>query len=438
MGLKEEIQQAYIVHGQILSLDNKPLLKKDNNIINSNWTSFFCDSKCFSKNEQSSIWIGKNPYPNKPFIPSLGSVWFNPKTNAGITYGKVPYDYLDLLYPESCEQEQTSKFSAFGINPDIEDQRMYYLCWSLCNSININLDNTDNINGTGEIFINIYPSGYIFIYFAINLDWSQSTNSLNLLDIIEETKPWILTNQWLWNTKLTNSKMKLCDILDFCQDKLRQSLFLPRKGMNFVTDNKYWFSSIKIFDDSVKEKIATAFNLTTYQNLDVDIQKNQIVNSIICSKNIMISTFFNRSHRENAINKFWKVLSLVSFVHYKKKIYKDFCTNLQDKTDSLKNDKLSKLGKKITLDKLRTFYIYDSELMKFIKILDNYTEQNIELIYQENYFSLVELMDLKQERIHVDNSIKNYEEQAKEWEPLVADLYKALWTPLTTLLPKTK
>jgi hypothetical protein len=232
--------------------------------------------------------------------------------------------------------------------------------------------------------------------------------------------------------------MKLCDILDFCQDKLRQSLFLPRKGMNFVTDNKYWFSSIKIFDDSVKEKIATAFNLTTYQNLDVDIQKNQIVNSIICSKNIMISTFFNRSHRENAINKFWKVLSLVSFVHYKKKIYKDFCTNLQDETDSLKNDKLSKLGKKITLDKLRTFYIYDSELMKFIKILDNYTEQNIELIYQENYFSLVELMDLKQERIHVDNSIKNYEEQAKEWEPLVADLYKALWTPLTTLLPKTK
>lgn len=172
------IKQAYVVHTQVLGLDKKPFPNKD--VLNNAWHPYFCESKCFTKNR--GLIYGEHP--SKPFIPCLGSFWLDPVTNVDVTSTLVSYDYRDFLYNDGQETEEGQWNSVFGFSPEIEDQRMYFLCWNLCNTITIKAKTGNKINATGEIFIHIYPSGYIIIIFVINLDWSQCNNSSDKLLII--------------------------------------------------------------------------------------------------------------------------------------------------------------------------------------------------------------------------------------------------------------
>jgi hypothetical protein len=258
------IKQAYVVHTQVLGLDKKPFPQKD--ILNNAWHPYFCESKCFTKNRE----LIYGEHPSKPFIPCLGSVWFDPVTNVDVTSSLVPYDYQDFLYNDGQETEDGQWNSVFGFSPEIEDQRMYFLCWNLCNPITIKAKTGNKINATGKVFIHVYPSGYIFITFAINLDWSQCNSSLDIVNVIQESKPWVSENQWDWNSRIYQGR--LSGLLSIFEVNLRKSFFNKKSSktaqMLFNFNNNNWHSLIRIFDDrDNKNEIVNQFDLTNYEIL---------------------------------------------------------------------------------------------------------------------------------------------------------------------------
>jgi hypothetical protein len=417
-----------------LGLDKKPFPNKD--ILNNAWHPYFCESKCFTKNRE----LIYGEHPSKPFIPHLGSVWFDPVTNVDVTSTLVPYDHQDFLYNDGQKTEEGQWNSVFGFSPEIEDQRMYFLCWNLCNPITIKAKTGNKINATGKVFIQIYPSGYIFIIFAINLDWSECNSALDIVDVIQESKPWIVENEWDWDSRIY--KGKLNGLLSTCEVNLRKSFFnkslSPLVPILFNFNNNNWHSLIRIFNDRDDTKeIVNRFNLTNHETLKSNIFSRNNGTCILSSDNINFYNFHSKYDRKKAKINLWKFHGLLKFVMYESKIYMDLNRNFNEEIENLKIMRINYLKMEVTWKNIVNFTIYDNDFMTFIRVLDNYTNSNgnIDSFYRkEMYPFLTKSVGLETAKNSLTSVIKNYEEEVKLWEPLPTKFYKLLLIPLNSLI----
>jgi hypothetical protein len=432
-----EVKQAYVVHTQVLGLDSRPFPKK--NILNRSWHPYFCESRCFTKNRE----LIYGQHPGKPFIPYLGSVWFDPITNVNITSNTVSYHYQDLLY--NGNQTVDGQWdSVFGYSPEIRDQRMYHLCWSLCKPIGITAKTNNKIGATGKIFIRIYPSGYIAVIFAIDLDWSQCKESLDIVEIIQESKPWICENQWNWNSRIHNGKLN--EILIFCEKNLRKSFLIKNNPaeMLFNVNNNNWYSLVRIFNNrNDKREIATRFDLENYKFKSFNfLNRNQAnINLILSSENLFFIFYDEKTYRKIAQADLWRFYGLLEFVIYKTQIYRDVNQSLKKEIEQLKIRRINYLKTPITWENIVDYTIYDSELIDFLTILDDYTikHNNIDSFYQKNIYPLLsQSVNLESEKSFYVSVLKSYEEEAKLWEPLVTKIYKSLIAPITFIINSSK
>ena len=432
------IKQAYVVHTQVLGLDKKPFPNKD--ILNNAWHPYFCESKCFTKNRE----LIYGEHPSKPFIPYLGAVWFDPITNVNVTSSFVHYNYRDILYTDGQETREGEWNSVFGFSPEIEDQRMYFLCWSLCNPITIKAKTGNKINATGKIFIQIYPNGYIFMIFAINLDWSQCNNSLDIVDVIQESKPWVSENKWDWDSRIYQGKLN--EILSTCEVNLRKSFFNKKSSqaaqMLFNFNNNNWHSLIRIFNDrDDKNEIVDRFNLTNHKILKGNIFVRNNMNFILSSDNISFYTLYNKCDRKKAQIDLWKFHGLLKFVMYKSQIYMDSNRSLNEEIENLKIIRINYLKTPVTWENIVNYTIYDNDFITFLRILDNYTSSdgNIDSFYRKTMYPfLTKSVGLETAKDSLNSVLKNYEEEVKLWEPLPTKFFKLLVAPLNLLMSATK
>ena len=217
----DSVRQASFVYTQVLGLVKKPFLEPK--VLKPVWHSFFCDKECFYKNRQ--LIYKTEPTYNKPFIQSLGTISFGGGRRGGeggreekdidIHCGHKSYNYRELLFhnnnpnsPMVKKDRGSLQEFVLGYSHKITDQRNYFLCWKVDNKISFELSSNISVRATGNVYVNIYPSGYVAIIVHVNFDWSQATIPVNLATVIRESMPCTQDSEWKWSLVLNNLSKK--------------------------------------------------------------------------------------------------------------------------------------------------------------------------------------------------------------------------------------
>ncbi|MDE6233087.1 MAG: hypothetical protein K2M60_07050 [Lachnospiraceae bacterium] len=361
-----KIKSLYVTQSTVIGLSDVPLETKDN--IREAFEPIFKSKHCFTgmgvdTNGLLSNQICDNvSVVNAPFITQMGQLHFNKRS---ISFFPI--------YTEYEEYEDYEDYNVFGCDKNLEDQRMNFLYFELSKQFKMLAQYEGRTVASGKIFLHFYPTGYIVVHLAVyrrdvyNIDVKTEKD---LLDLIQETKPWI-EGKWKWKSKFGCHSLK--KTIELVYQSISLSVFAEGK----MTKRRFgWKASVAVKTDlsqieisrSIQEEAENHFVEFANGSYSEDLQ------GILVAKK-SINYYFADCYRDRnlILHSFWKINYINEFVLYKNKVYSDYLRYIQKDRNEMRN--LNKdykfkfaniVGKEFYRD---TFFSYTQILDEYIKML---------------------------------------------------------------------
>lgn len=445
-------RSAYIVHTQIIGLGDRsfPSTKR----LRSVWHPLFDSKDCFTDlytliQDVSHVnhlpWEGRKelPAPSKPFIRNLGSICFNTRS-VRLAYGKDDRSFLaehlgekyhkkyrQTPYEENNNDEYFADGRIFGYDTELEDQRMNYLYFEVRKPLFLRAETNDDTRAEGKVFVHIYPSGYLALQLAVSLAWEKDRSLNDLRSLVQETRPWRRGNRWMWSSRLGN--MTLHEVVERIKDNLQQSLYV--NGSSLPRQDS-WHSTLKLASDADAKQIATDLILARGHYEILDIQSTALTQSnltyLLASRQGLTCVAPLTHKRKQALNFFWKILTIAEFVAFKHRVYDDYAKFLRQQVTQLRDFRLS-IQRKLRNEDLFRFSVYDHKIPQFLSALDKHIRSATP--FHRRIYSAISAgtgFDARRERVM--KLVGEWETEVEQWEPSLSLLWKKVISPIRSLI----
>lgn len=436
---------VYLIQSQIISLGELPFLPKT--IIRPAFHDIFINPYCFTK-MRTSILDNQREYqkeiwqipllPSKPFLRNLGQICFN--TNSIHMLYRDPF-----LRPAIAEQlagceyywdpdalperpDRTKKF--FGYDLSLEDQRMYQLHFELRRPIYLKAVLDGQTMADGNIFVHLYPSGYLVIYIAIDLKQPNLASLDTLKKALLATRPGKPDTAWTWQSRLGHHVLK--DTIESIRQNTYASIY--RDPKNHTPNESSWHFALKIITNQNWETFPNRLFPADYEGFEIvsDQFDGPTNEAVVTSHQGMISVQSPTRTRRDALRAFWNYLSLYEFALLKDQIYTDYASFLRAEIVKLREYRLSTV-KKLTEEDFKTITVYKPEFARYLLALDNHI-QNAPSFHRLIYAKISDGTGFSRRRLQVKQLLAEWETEVSQWEHSVVLLWKRVASPLRTLL----
>lgn len=206
-----------------------------------------------------------------------------------------------------------------------------------------------------------------------------------------------------------------------------------------------WSSAIKLFTDASYMQIADKVLMArgNYEVLDIssNITSEFIPNldyflasrqGLVCVANPKLPRQNIHRFRRRSLIFFWKILALFEFVAFKHQVYEDYATFLRHQVKELRDFRLS-LRRKLTKEDLKRFSVYDYKIPQFLFALDKHIQQ-VKPFWRRVYTAISTGTGFDARRKSVMKLELDWEEEVKQWEPILTAIWKKLISSIRVLL----
>lgn len=434
------VDSVYIVQSQIIQLGKGPFEIEKRNIRNA-FRPIFTSPDCFTKMRTSILsgWERPIPLPPLPFISCLGQVCFNTRSvrlspearwRLVESFGGEKYWDPQEKYERTNREKDNTDIGFiydedrdifFGYDESLEDQRMNYLYFEIRRPLFIKATLDRRVVADGNVFIHIYPSGYLVLHLAIALKQHKQWAFSELRTVLRETRPGSSNTRWIWWSRLGTGD--LAEIVKIVKENTLRSIFENPPSIK----SSDWFSALKISSEVESEKIVSLFLKGGY-----DCFEFSCVEYMLSSRQGLICCFSPFRKRKSALRLFWKILVLYEFVLLKNFIYETYADLLRSEILKLREFRLSPLRKLIKED-IRHFSVFNPLIPQYLFALDKHI-RSAKPFHRRVYSSISQGMGFDARREKVKELLKEWEIEVEQWEHSALLIWKTIIAPLRSLI----
>ena len=467
-----EINSIYVVQMQILGLDDYPFPSKEK--LRSVWHSIFNSKTCFTNNLsliRTSPWIPL--VRSVPFIRGLGSCCFTGRSanlgggheaasnieynmKQGVEnvaedqewrYDEKDYDsklfqeflndhpmddffHRQYFFDKELYDEYFGGYPSFGYDPILEDQRMNYLYFEISRPLFLKAETNDAVYAQGRVFTHIYPSGYIALCLAVTLTWKDKRGSDEIRQLIQETRPWRLSNRWVWSSRI--GKGNLFEIVGLIKNNICKSVY---KDTSMHLQEGSWQTIVKITASEEGKQLASQILQirATHEILDIKAGFDFLQCWLVVSKQGLAFISHPEYKSKTSDHIFWgKLLVLAEFVAYKQHIYKNYENLLRNQISTLKASRLS-IKQKIEKGGLLNLSVYDANIPYFLSALDGHI-RFASPFHRRIYSTISSGTNFNSQRDDLLKLLEKWEEEVERWEPGFVIIWRRLLSPLRSII----
>ncbi|RXQ87121.1 hypothetical protein EO244_16710 [Ancylomarina salipaludis] len=422
----------YIVHNAIFSMNKIPL--GDNRNMRPHLNKLFNNNYCFREHRLNIL----NPFQENtqslPFIKNLGLIVFNPKSmrlsSSGCCERELLAQFLggreEYNNPEAPLQnlveidEDWDEWNLFGYNAKLDDQRHNYLYFELAKSLPIKCIINGKCIATGKVHTHIYPFGYIVISFALNIDYSKTSE--NIKTILKETRLNRNNKNWKWRSKF--GELPLSEILNNVKKSILESFFdsnsIPSTRITIETSIKHFDNIASELDNVLKGE---------NQKFSIDEESNEYFK--INPQGLLVN-FSNERTNKSALRFFWKINTIFEYAFIQKRIMHDYKNYLTDKVQELKEYRFQ-LGKKLLEEDIAKFSVFEPTIPRFINDFNAHIKA-ASPFHRRIYYEIEKGINLKHDKEKFKTIINEWEQEIEKWEHPIKVLWKKFLSPLRSLL----
>jgi hypothetical protein len=391
-------RSAYIVFSQALSLADRPFLSRKQ--VRRAFRPIFANRNCISDvthHHQEQI----GPI-SKPFVRNLGLLWpHKAPSGAGVIFDK---------------------------EVEVEDERMALAHFGLNRPLFLKAASGGRGQAQGNLFIHLYPSGYIILHVALSLSPHLLENHEQLGEAVVESRPGNKYGSWTWSSRL--GEMSLYKTLEAVKTNLAETfLEEPRE----LAAQGEWRSMLRLVTASPAEPFGKTFFRDNYHVFDITARRrrSEANEFLLSSKQGIIVVLSPGRTRRSARDLFWRTMTINEFVILKKQIYQDYAKFLRPEIIKLRNYRLDKVHKLVKED-LKRINVYDRHIPVYLYLLDTYT-QAAKSFYRRLYVEFSNAVDLDKDRDAVKDLVKEWQSEVEQWEHGLLVAWKKILGPLLSL-----
>ncbi len=370
-------------------------------------------------------------FPSIPFVRNLGAVCLNlgtlhlaDNTDRAILAnffagGDEPQDLLDMI-------------KVFGYDRKIEDERMNFVCFEPYEPVRLRLITHDGVWINGKVRVHLYACGYIILRMEFSID-AKSLKKLSWTDGIKrlqqlllETKPSNRKSTTIWRSRLGNKR--LSELVKQVKESLRESLFNDSSHFR----EGQWQTVISVFHRYNGRRFAAdLLSVGRYESMDIADNYGS-PKLLLSSRKGSGCTFVPEQGRKSARSFFLKYAALVEFVVLKQMIYGDYAHFLREQIGELVDFRLS-LRRKLTKEDLLKFSVYDTNVHRFMAVLDRHIIAT-RPFYRRIYSHISVGTGFGERREKVKALVNEWHDEVAKWEPGLLKLWTKVIRPLSKAL----
>lgn len=469
-----KIDSLYITQSAVIGLANIPLELNEN--IRRSFQPIFSSKNCFADMGPSiydEMRVGYNiyiknysneneqltdndaapiPVTKAPFISNMGQVCFNTRSMYFLedSYLREEFAYQlgkRIAYWRNFEHiftnprfDELEECNTFGYNVDLKDQRMNFLYFELRPPFKLLAQYRGKTVASGNIFVHIYPTGYIVLHLAVymrDIEGTEIESETDLLDLLHETKPW-LDGKWKWKSKFGCYSLK--ETFDQVFENISMSIFTEGK---LAIGMLKWKPSIAIKADleqyeinpSVLEEQLAGSHYVKFRG---GYYGDSLAGIFIAKKNRNYYIANTYRTRRSILHSFWKLNHINEFLLYKSKVYDDYLKYIRKDRNELRELKLNKKYKFKTANIIGKDF-YKDTLYAYTMALDDYVTElgpNLRALY--TLISKVDGFDDKRTKLKA--ALEEWIDDIKDWDSKETYLKKfgSILLDAVSLLKKPK
>jgi hypothetical protein len=379
-----------------------------------------------------------------PFIPGLGSLWFDP--SAALL--RDQYNAGQLIASVGRDRPQPDRFSGFpifGYNPTLHDQRMNLLYFQTTTPLRLRGYRNGKCEATAKIYAHVYPNGYILLFVAISLiptiSVADTLATLAQFDPTDDTD-----HQWTWSSRIGAASLN--DIVNSIKAKLRHSLFSDEASQ---LRNGKWYSAVRLTSTVDSREFAATLipdnRRETSCILDRFYRDWPSVKSLIVNRSQFILILVPQDSitepdrrsgdgRPEFLLKrskrfFWKAIQLANAARLRKVIYDDYISVLRSEILMLKAERFD-FTRKLTRPTFK-LSVYDCKLPAYITELDLHV-RNAAPFHRWIHTVFAGVHGAEAKRMEVLRMLEEWEQEVGKWETFYSTILRRLFSPLRSIL----